>query len=97
MYKKTRLSISKLIALQALVSNNGVMIPSVIAEWIQTERHAIITLIRRMEREGLVTIERNTVNRRNMNLIPTDKGREFHSLAMSVAKEVINQVMLSIP
>ena len=95
LYRKAHLSIIKLIALQALVSNNGVMIPTAIAEWTQTERHNITTLIRRMEKEGLVTIERNTVDRRNVNVTLTDKGREVHSRAMPVAREVVDQIMLS--
>ena len=97
LYRKARLSIIKFIALQALVSNNGVMIPTAIAEWTQTERHNITTLIRRMEKEGLVTIEHSTVDKRNVNVILTDKGREVHSRAMPVAKEVVDQVMLSVP
>ena len=96
LYRKARLSIIKFIALQALVSNNGVMIPTAIAEWTQTERHNITTLIRRMEKEGLVTIDRNTVDKRNVNVTLTDKGREVHSRAMPVAKEVVDQIMLSI-
>ncbi len=48
LYRKARLSIIKLIALRALASNNGVMIPSEIAEWTQTERHNITALIGRM-------------------------------------------------
>ncbi len=96
LYRKTRLSIVKFIALQALVSNNGAMIPTAIAEWTQTERHNITTLIRRMEKEGLVTIDRNTVDKRNVNVTLTDKGREVHSRAVPVAKEVVDQIMLSI-
>ncbi len=96
LYGKTRLSIIKLITLQALVSNDGVMIPTAIAEWTQTERHNITALIRRMQKEGLVTIERNTVDKRSVNVILTDKGRQVHRRAMPVAKEVVDQIMLSI-
>ena len=48
LYRKAHLSIIKLIALRALASNDGVMIPSEIAEWTQTERHNITALIGRM-------------------------------------------------
>ena len=48
-----------------------------------------------MEREGLVKSERDTVDRRAVNVILTDKGRQAHSRAMPVAREVVDQIMLS--
>ena len=96
LYGKMRLSTVKLIALQALVSNGGIMRPSEIAEWTQTERHNITTLIRRMKKEGLITTERDIYNKRNVNITLTDKGKELYNRAMPVAKEVIDQIMHSI-
>ena len=96
LYRKTRLSIVKLVVLQALASSSGVMMPSKIAEWTSTERHNITALVGRMKRDGLVTAERNSSDKRLVNIKLTDRGREVLSQAMPVAKEVINQVMLSI-
>jgi len=96
LYTKARLSIIKLIVLQALASNNRAMTPSEIAEWTQTERHNITALIGRMRQDGLVTAERNSSNKRFVNITLTDKGRETLDRAMPVAKEVVDQVMLSI-
>jgi len=96
LYRKARLSTIKLIVLQALASNNGVMTPSEIAEWTQTERHNITALVERMRRDGLLTAERNRSDKRLMNITLMDKGREVFSRAMPVAKEVVDQVMLSI-
>jgi len=96
LYRKTRLSIIKLIVLQVLASNNRAMTPSEIAEWTQTERHNITTLIDRMRRDGLVTTERNNSDRRLVNIILTDKGREVLSQAMPVARKVMNNVMSSL-
>lgn len=96
LYRKARLSIIQLIALRALATNNRVMMPSEIAEWTQTERHNITALIGRMGQDGLVTTERNSSNRRLVNITLTDKGRETINRAMPVAKEVVDQVMLSI-
>jgi len=76
LYRKARLSVVKLIALRALASNNGVMTPSEIAEWTQTERHNITGLIDRMRQDGLVTAERDSSDRRLVNVVLTDKGRE---------------------
>ena len=91
-----RLSVIQLIVLQALASNDGVMRPSEIAEWTHTERHNITALIKRMGQEGLVMVERNTNDKRLVNVTLTDKGLEVLSRAAPLAREVVNQVMLSI-
>ncbi len=96
LYRKGRLSTLKLIVLRVLASNNGVMRPSEIAEWTQTERHNITALINRMKQEGLVVAERNTTNKRLVDITLTDKGREVLMQATPMAKEIVNQVMLSI-
>jgi len=96
LYRKTRLSVSKLIVLQALASNSEGMMPSEIAEWTNTERHNITALVNRMKQDGLVTAERNSSDKRLVNIKLTGKGREVLSQAMPVAREVVDQVMLSI-
>ena len=96
LYRKARLSASKLLVLRVLASNGGVMNPSQLAEWTQTERHSITALVDRMKQDGLVTVERNSRDKRFVNITLTDKGREVLSQAMPVAQEVVNQVMLSI-
>jgi len=96
LYRKARLSISKLIVMRALASNKEVMTPSELAEWTQTERHNITTLIERMKRDGLIKPERNPRDRRFVNVSLTDKGREVLMQAMPVAREIVDQVMSSI-
>lgn len=96
LYRKTHLSVIKLIVLKTLASNSGVMMPSEIAEWTNTERHNITALVNRMRRDGLVTAERNSSDKRLVNIKLTDKGREVLSQVIPVAREVVNQVMLSI-
>ena len=96
LYRKARLSIIKLIVLRALATNNRVMTPSEIAEWTQTERHNITALIGRMRQDGLVTAERNSSNKKLVNITLTDKGRATLNRAMPVAQEIVDQVMLSI-
>ena len=96
LYRKARLSTIKLIVLQVLAANNGVMTPSEIAEWSQTERHNITALVERMKQDGLVTAERNSSDKRLVNVNLTNKGRDILHRAMPVAKEVVDQVMLSI-
>jgi len=94
LYRKTRLSTIKLIVLRVLASNNGVMKPSEIAEWTHTERHNITALIDRMRQEGLVAAERNTSDKRLVNVSLTDKGRQILAQAMPTAREIVNQIMV---
>jgi DNA-binding MarR family transcriptional regulator len=96
LYRKMRLSVSKLIILQALSRASEGMMPSEIARWTNTERHNITALIGRMKKEGLVTHERQSSDKRIVNIKLTDKGREVYNQSMPVAREVFNQVMLSI-
>lgn len=96
LYRKADLSTVKLIVLQVLARNGGVMKPTKIAEWTQTERHNITALINRMRLEGLIATGRNTRDKRIIDVTLTDKGREVLSRAMPVAKDVVDQVMLSI-
>jgi len=97
LYRKAGLSVSKLIILKALDSSARAMRPSELANWTNTERHNITTLIRRMKKEGLITAERNSNgSKRFVNINLTDKGREVLGHAMPVAKEIVDQVMLSI-
>lgn len=96
LYRKARLSIVKLIVLRALASNGGTMRPSEIADWTQTERHNITPLINRMRQEGLVEAERDSSDKRCVNVTLSDKGREALSLVTPVAREVVDQVMSSV-
>jgi DNA-binding MarR family transcriptional regulator len=96
LYRKGRFSIVKLIVLRALASNGGVMRPYELADWTQTEGHNITALINRMRQEGLVEAERDSSDRRYVNVSLTDKGREALSLVMPAAREVVDQVMSSI-
>ena len=96
LYRKAHLSTIKLVVLRVLASNAGVMTPSEIAKWTQTERHNITTLIQRMSRDGPVTIERNSSDKRFVNITLTDKGREVLDQTMPVAREVVDQIMSSI-
>jgi len=95
-YRKARLSVIKHMVLQALVNNGGTMTPSEIAEWMLRERHNITTLADRLKKDGLVRVIRNKKDRRAINITLTDKGREVLSQSAPVAREIVDQVMLSI-
>jgi len=96
LYRKERLSVIKVIVLRVLAANGGAMTPSEIAEWTFRERHNITTLIDRMKRDGLVRVERNNRDKRFVSVSLTAKGRKVLKQAMPVAREIVDQVMLSI-
>ncbi len=96
LYKKARLSIIRFAVLQALNSHGGTMIPSEIAVWTNTERHNVTTMINRLKRDGLVRVERNSRDKRFVNITLTDKGRQACNRARPVAREIVSRVMLSI-
>ena len=95
-YRKARLSVIKHMVLQALANNGGTMTPSEIAEWTLRERHNITTLADRLKKDGLVRVIRNKKDRRAVNITLTDKGREVLSQSTLAAREIVDQVMLSI-
>jgi DNA-binding MarR family transcriptional regulator len=95
LFERARLSVVKLVALQALNSNGGLMTATQIADWTNTERHNISTLVQRMKREGLITVERSDRDKRLAQVQMTDKGRAVLREATPAAWEVVNQVMAS--
>ncbi len=96
LYRKSRLSVIKFMVLRILAANGGTMAPSEIAEWTFRERHNITTLVERLKKDGLVTTERNSSDKRFVNVTLTAKGRKVLKQATPVATEIINKVMLSI-
>ena len=95
-YKKARLSFTKFMVLKTLASRNGVMTPTQIAQWTQTELHNITTLVARLKEEGLVFTERSDIDKRSVNVFLTDKGRMVLNQAIPVAGELIDRIMSSV-
>ena len=95
-YQKTTISFTKFMALKVLESGNGVMTPTQLAEWTQTELHNITTLVSRLKKDGLVSTNRSDIDNRKVNVILTDKGRKVLSEATPVARKLIDQIMSSI-
>ncbi len=96
LYRKEGLSVIKVIVLRVLASSGGTMTPSEIAEWTFRERHNITTLVDRLKRDGLIRVERNTRDKRFVNVTLTAKGRKVLKQAMPVAREIVDRVMSSI-
>jgi len=94
-YKKAGLSTTKFVVLEVLAVNQESMTPSQIARWTLRERHNITTLVDRMQQDGLVRTERNNKDKRSVNIILTNEGREALARAVPVAREIVDQVMVS--
>jgi len=95
-FYKAGLSETKFVVLQVLAVNGGTMTPSEIAQWTLRERHNITTLVNRLKHAGLVRTERSSRDKRFLNVMLTDRGREVLSQAAPVAREIVKQVMSSI-
>lgn len=95
-YKKAPISFTKFMVLKNLAIKNGVMTPTQLAEWTQTELHNITTLVARLKKEELVSTKRSDIDARSVNVFLTDKGRMMLNQAMPVARELIDQIMSSI-
>lgn len=95
-YKEASLSATKFMVLRILAYNGGTMRPSEIARWMIRSSHDITTLVNRMELDGLVISKRNDRDQRYVDITLSDKGRKVLTQAEPVAREIVNQVMLSI-
>ncbi len=95
LYRKTRLSMTRFVVLQVLDAHGGVLTPSKLAEWTQTERHNITALVDRLKKDGLVRVERNSKDKRSINIVLTAKGQQILNRSNPVAREIVGQVMLS--
>jgi DNA-binding MarR family transcriptional regulator len=91
------LSLVKLMVLQVLVSHGGSLPPSKIARLLYREKHDITTLIRRLEKDHLVKIERNTRDRRSIDVTVTGKARRVLIDIGPVSRDIMKQVMAAIP
>jgi len=96
LYKNAKISAVQVFVLHSLVTNNGVMNPTSIARWLGTQRHNITTLIRRMEKSELVRIERDNKNKRQVNVILTDKGRSVFEETGPIASRFLEDIMSSV-
>lgn len=97
--RKASISQIKFIALLAFCFDghlNGTITASQLARWTDTEPHNITTLISRMKADGLICTKTYPKDRRYVNIMITDKGDKITRLSLSVAQEIVNQVMSSL-
>jgi DNA-binding MarR family transcriptional regulator len=97
LYFKEGLSMPQLAVLQILKANGGTMMPSAIATLMLVEKHNITALVGRMSRDGLVKVDRGLCSdRRQVDIVLTDKGRRALKKALPVNKEITDQIMANI-
>lgn len=92
LFNKGGTSLVKLITLIG-ISRYGKSTPSDIADFIQTERHNITTLIRRMEAEGLIKVQKRARNRKYKDVSITDKGRKEIERSLPILQTGIDLIM----
>jgi DNA-binding MarR family transcriptional regulator len=83
----------KYTALKFLVINGGIMKHSELARWTYTKKHNITTLVERMKEEKLITTERNKKDKRIVEIIITDKGRQTYKQVSPVARSIVQEMM----
>ena len=81
------------IALKCLMENDGVMSHTKLAEWTNTRKHNITGMVARMKKEGLVTTEYNTEDKRLVPITITDKGRKLFDEATPTYQDIMQKTM----
>ena len=97
LFFKAGLSMPKLAVLQILDKNGGTMMPSTIADWMLVARHNMTTLVDRLSKDGLVTVERGAfADRRQVHVTLTAKGRKTLKQASPLNQKIVKNVMAKI-
>ena len=92
-FQAHRLSMAKFLVLLALAMKGGKTTHSVLADWTNTRRHNITTLVDRMEKEQFVATRRSRRDRRSVDVVLTERGRHAFGLAMPVARGIIRDLL----
>ena len=92
-YRESGISAVKFNVLQMLATSEDPVTPTKIARRIIRERHDVTTLVRRMQRDGLVDVVPSTTDKRSVNILLTNKGREKLTQAEPVEYETTKQIM----
>jgi len=91
-----RLKTATYLALQGLIAAGGVMSHTKLAEWTNTRKHNITSLVERMEKAGLVKAERSTEDRRVVPVEITEKGRKLFQAAGPTYQDIMKNTMHAI-
>lgn len=93
LYQSNHTTTTTFVALKGLAANGGVMTHTELADWTNTKRHNITALVMRMKADGLITTERDRVDKRFLHIQITDKGRKLFEETSPIARDIMRQVM----
>ena len=96
LYRELGISEVQFRALGTIALNGGSMRPSELSMELSRVQHNITTLISRLHTGGFVTTERDSRDKRYVNINITDRGREIVSRAYPVSKKIVSEVMSSV-
>jgi len=83
--------------LMAMKYTRGPVTISDIAKWLDRNNNSVSTLIDRMQRDGLVQKVGNTRDRREVQVVFTDKGEELFQKADALGWQIIDDMLGGIP
>ena len=76
-----------------LFKNGGTMTPSEIAESVFREKNTITTVIKTLEREGVVRREPSADDRRSVRVVITDKGWKVANRLTPIVQELSREAL----
>jgi DNA-binding MarR family transcriptional regulator len=94
---KADMSIVKLMVLQLLEAHGERLKPSVLAQFTFRDKNDITALSRRMQKDGLVNIVDDEKDRRSVNIVITDKGKQVIKDTVPIAVQAMRTATSLIP
>lgn len=82
------ISRAKLLIMKVLVANAGRMTPTALSKELSRSKHTITALVDGLERDGLVQREQHSSDRRSINVVLTEKGREFLKSTLPICDQI---------
>jgi MarR family transcriptional regulator for hemolysin len=84
------------VALKGLAMTGGLMTHSQLADWTNTEKHNITSLVDRMKKDGFVTTAYSKEDRRVIDIQITDKGKKAFAAASPLSQNIMLGLMRGI-
>ena len=79
------------------IADHGPMSSSALSRNVHISQSTLVGILDRLEQKELITKQRNTRDRRQLQLIVTDKGRELAARAPSPLQEELAQALRKLP
>jgi len=79
--------------INALCQRSGRKTPTAVSKWMFRATHTITSMLDTLERKQLVRREANKKDRRSINIIVTDLGKENNRKMIPIAEEISREVL----